>query len=228
MDNSTVQRDPVRQTGRVEVKFIDDEPHYDITPDCAYDFISTDGIQDFPDGGILYHGTLALRNRVSRKTLMDLSQIPGIKIFLDVNLRSPWWNKEDVYPWLEKAYWVKLNQNELESLGFTSPDIKKAMSALLSQFGLHQLILTRGEKGAIVHTDSGEFYEIAPGKIERFVDTVGAGDAFTAIYIHGLMSKRTIPDILNLAQRFSGKVIGLRGAISNDPDFYRDFVDLPE
>ena len=68
--------------------------------------------------------------------------------------------------------------------------------------------------------------KVPPEKLERFVDTVGAGDAFTAVYIHGLRAGWGIPQTLEVAQRFAGKVIGLRGATTDDPEFYRDFIQL--
>lgn len=225
MDTTTVQLDPQHQTGRVEIKVVDDEPHYTIIPDCAYDFIAVDGLGDLPTTGILYHGTLGLRNDVAREAFLMLAQKPQLSIFLDVNLRPPWWQQDDVYHCLRQARWVKLNEDELRQLGFTAADIGKAMRSLLNQFRLEQLIVTRGAEGAMVLTEEGEFHHVVPEPVKQIIDTVGAGDAFTAIYIHGLKEGRPVSDILNVAQQFASKVIGLRGAISTDFSFYRNFID---
>ncbi len=225
MDTTTVQLDPQHQTGRVEIKVVDDEPHYTIIPDCAYDFIAVDGLGDLPTTGILYHGTLGLRNDVAREAFLMLAQKPQLSIFLDVNLRPPWWQQGDVYHCLRQARWVKLNEDELRQLGFTAADIGKAMRSLLNQFRLEQLIVTRGAEGAMVLTEEGEFHHVVPEPVKQIIDTVGAGDAFTAIYIHGLKEGRPVSDILNVAQQFASKVIGLRGAISTDFSFYRNFID---
>jgi fructokinase len=225
MNLSGIQIDSVHQTGRVDVEVIHNEPHYTITPDCAYDFIDADAFSGMPVHGILYHGTLGLRNEVSRNAFAKLAENPDLSIFLDVNLRAPWWQKEEVYHWLEKARWVKLNQDELASLGFASSDIRQDMAGFQSRFGCEQLILTRGEQGATVRSREGQFHHMVPDKVKRFVDTVGAGDAFSAIYIHGLMLGRSIPKTLSVAQRFAGKVLGLRGATTTDSTFYREFTD---
>ena len=226
MDISGVQRDPSHSTGQVEVRIIDHEPHYNIIPDCAYDFIQADAIVPLTPGSLLYHGTLALRSAVSRSTLTQLAQQPGVSIFLDVNLRAPWWHKEEVFHWLQQARWVKLNQDELRLLGFSSADLRQAMTQLQQQFQLEQVILTRGAAGTLVGTGGGEFHAAVPEQLDHFVDTVGAGDAFTAVYIHGLLAGWAIPQTLAVAQRFAGQVIGLRGATTSDREFYRQFSNL--
>jgi len=219
---SGIQIDPIHQTGRVDVKFVHEEPHYTITPDSAYDFIDASTIDREFDGGILYHGTLGLRNEVSRNALSELTRDSGLSIFLDVNLRAPWWGKEEVFHYIKKARWVKLNEEELRSLGFAASDINKAMADLQIEFGIEQLILTRGKEGATVRTKDGALYHKTPESIEHITDTVGAGDAFSAMYIHGLISGWSIPDTLSIAQRFARKVLGLRGATTTDHAFYQD------
>ncbi|MDF1582554.1 MAG: carbohydrate kinase [Methyloprofundus sp.] len=223
MDTSSIQIDPLHQTGQVDIQMLDNEPHYTITPDCAYDFIAADSVRKLPVSGILYHGSLALRHSVAREAFNVLANNPQLAIFLDVNLRSPWWQKEDIYSCLSQARWAKLNQHELQQLGFGATDIKQEMLRLQAQFNLQQLIITRGSEGALVLDAKGEFFNIKPQPVDNIVDTVGAGDAFSAVFIHGLLSGWSVPDILNRAQAFASKVIGLRGASSLDLAFYQDF-----
>lgn len=225
MSLSGIQIDPLHQTGRVDIEVIHDEPHYTITPDCAYDFIDADALSPASVNGILYHGTLGVRNEVSRRALVKLAENPDLSIFLDVNLRTPWWQQEEVYHWLEKATWVKLNRDELRLLGFASSDIRKAMADFQSRFQLEQIILTLAEKGAAVRCKDGQYHHIMPEKARQPVDTVGAGDAFSAVYIHGLLSDWPIPRTLSVAQQFAAKVIGLRGATTTERAFYREFSD---
>lgn len=222
LDRSGVQIDPHHPTGQVEVRIIDQEPHYHILPDCAYDFIAAESLPPV-SGGILYHGSLALRGETTRGALRQLQANPRTSIFLDVNLRAPWWRGEEVFHWLQQARWAKLNQEELRLLGFGSGDLRRDAAQLLQRCGLEQVILTRGAQGALVCTATGECHSAAPQPPERFVDTVGAGDAFTAVYLHGLLAGWPIPRMLALGQRFAGKVIGLRGATTSELDFYREF-----
>jgi len=224
LDSAGIQVDPRHPTGRVDVRFENHEPSYQIVPDCAYDFIA-DVADNAPTGcGILYHGSLCLRNSVSRNAFNRLAQNQNLAIFLDINLRAPWWRKAEVFGWMERARWVKLNQDELKLLGFTAADIRREMARLQTQFAVEQLILTRGELGGLVRTASGEFHHVAPDPSQALVDTVGAGDAFTAIYLHGILAGWSVPETLAAAQRFAGKVVSIRGATTSDADFYHDFI----
>lgn len=222
LDTGFVQRNLQYPTGQVEVKFTDNEPHYTIKPDCAYDFIDADKLEPLASDAILYHGTLGLRNAVSNAAFNRLRENSQISVFLDVNLRSPWWQKEDVYSWLGQARWVKLNQTELQLLGFSDGDIKKAMTDLQQQFGIEQLIVTQGEQGVLLRTEAGEFHYSQPETVKNVVDTVGAGDAFSAVFLHGLLHAWLITDTLTAAQQFAGKIVGLRGATPATVDFYHE------
>ncbi|NOR70486.1 MAG: carbohydrate kinase [Methylomarinum sp.] len=224
MVTQSIQIDPVHQTGQVEVTIIKNEPHYTITPMCAYDFISDEVVENLPDNGILYHGTLGLRNSISRNCLSCIAQQPDLSIFLDVNLRNPWWKKQEVFDWLEQARWAKLNEDELQQLGFVSTDICQSMQKLLTQFQLEQLIVTQGAKGATVLAEDGSLFQETPAPVDSIIDTVGAGDGFSALFIHGLRAGWPIVKTLSVAQRFAGKVIGLRGATATEPVFYQEFL----
>ena len=224
MDMAGIQIDPEHPTGRVAVRIEDNEPSYHIQPDCAYDFIAAGSLAQLPSGGILYHGTLGLRNCTSRAAFNHLAQNTDLAIFLDVDLRSPWWQKEEVFGWLEQARWVKLNQDELRLLGFAAADLRQEMARLQTQFQLEQIILTRGEQGGLVRTSGGAYHQVAAETAQPVVDTVGAGDAFTAIYLHGLLAGWTVPETLAAAQRFAGRVVSIRGATTGDAEFYHDFI----
>jgi len=223
MDMSSLQIDSQHRTGQVEVEFIDDEPHYNIKPDCAYDFIEKDELGKIEHKGILYHGTLALRNKKTLHAFHELSENSQLSIFMDVNLRTPWWKKDQVNRWLKKARWVKLNHDELKDLASTSGNIKQDMAEFQNEHDLELLILTLGAEGAMVRTYEGELHSVAPSNATQFVDTVGAGDAFTAVFLHGLISKWPIVKTLEVAQQFASTVVGIRGATSDDVGFYENF-----
>lgn len=224
MDTTLVQIDDKNPTGKVQVRIQNDEPNYNIVANSAYDFISDDMLSGNIADGILYHGTLCLRNQVSRSAYSKIIQNKKLKIFLDVNLRAPWWKKDEIFTWLKKAHWVKMNQDELKLLAGTAKDITLQMAELQMTYGLEQLIVTRGGQGTIIRTANGDQHSLVPHKIERLVDTVGAGDSFSAVYIHGLLAGLPIDINLHNAQQFASKVIGLRGATTADLNFYNEFI----
>ena len=224
LDAAAVQVDAEHPTGRVEVMIQDNEPSYDIVADSAYDYISAEQVNKPLSTSILYHGTLCLRSRTSRNALREITRHHNVKIFLDVNLRPPWWQRDEVFDWLKSSHWVKMNQEELRLLGGTAADLQQQMAELQESCGLEQLIVTRGEHGTLIRTAAGEFHSLIPEKVERLVDTVGAGDAFSAVYIHGLRVGWPIETSLYHAQLFASKIIGLRGATTTDSAFYQEFI----
>ncbi len=224
MSTESIQIDEKRPTGRVEVTIQDNEPSYNIVENSAYDFINKELVPHSDIPGILYHGTLCLRNQISQKAFNEMRQNLNLKIFVDVNLRSPWWQKESVLESLRHAHWVKMNEDELNLLTETTEDIQIKMTELQKTYKLNQVIITRGAQGTIILADDNKFHSQTPQKVERLVDTVGAGDAFSSVYIHGLRVGWPVELNLQRAQEFARKVIGLRGATTTDSSFYGDFI----
>jgi fructokinase len=223
METSSVQKDPAHWTGRVDVALIDKEPSYDIVADCAYDYIDAGKIDEPEEEGILYHGTLALRNEKTRLAFEGLADNPMLSIFLDVNLRPPWWRADEMQALLKKARWVKLNREELKLLASGSGDIERDMARFQKLYELELVIVTLGAEGALLRSEDGGIQSVAPPGALRIVDTVGAGDAFTAVFIHGLISRWPMDKTIHAAQQFASAVTGLRGAISDDIRFYEAF-----
>jgi len=211
-------------TGRVEVQIADGQPSYHISEDVAYDHIRADRLPDTSADFILYHGTLALRHEGSQQSFDALAERKGCHLFVDINLRSPWWNKNAVLNHLMRARWAKMNSDELMALGFDDPDTNVAMAELMTQTSLEQLIVTRGADGALVRTHAGELIPVAAPPIKRYIDTVGAGDAFSAVYLQGLLANRPIEKNIVMAQQLAADIIGMRGAIPTDRAFYNQLT----
>ncbi len=217
-----LQTDSEHSTGQVAIEFIDDEPHYDIVQNCAYDFIQPFGFLNVAAPRMIYHGSLALRHQLTRQSLnLWLDQNPDIPVFMDVNLRAPWWNKNEILHGIKRARWIKLNEDELRSLGFQDRDLPVAMAEMQTQCDAEQLLVTRGADGALVRTSQGEYFEVRPESNPNLVDTVGAGDAFCACYIHGLLNHQPVASALMQAQDFASKIVSIRGAIPQDISFYQ-------
>ena len=224
MNTEAVLVDAEHPTGRVEVTINDGEPSYDIIADSAYDFISADTSLATATGGILYHGTLGLRSKTARNSFVEITRNESLRIFLDVNLRAPWWQRDEVFGCLRNATWAKMNEGELRLLAEPATDIRQQMAELQVTCELEQVIVTRGGKDTLIRTATGEFHSLLPQKVDHLVDTVGAGDAFSAVYIHGLLAGWPVVETLRRAQRFAGKVISLRGATTKKPLFYEEFI----
>lgn len=219
MDTRYVQRDRQRPTGRVAISFVDGEPCYDIVADCAYDAIERTPLESCR---LLYHGSLAARSEISAATLRAMRSAISGSVFVDVNLRPPWWQPDTLDAMLSGADWVKLNQEELAIIGPAGSGAKSGR-AFFEHYGLRGLLLTRGARGAELLRASDETLAIAPGANTEVVDTVGAGDAFSSILLLGLCRDWPLGLTLRRAQDFASAVVGRRGATIADASFYRAF-----
>lgn len=214
-----LQTDPVRPTGQVAVSFDDGEPSYDIVADCAYDNIEP--ITAAPCQ-LLYHGSLAARSASSARALRQLRASGPQTIFVDVNLRTPWWQAGTVNELLQGAHWVKLNSDELALLAGNTTSADPGTD-FLQRYALQGLLVTHGARGAELLLANGERLQVAPMTDNEVVDTVGAGDAFAAVMLLGLLNDWAMPVVLERAQQFAGALVGRRGATVNDRGFYQKF-----
>jgi len=205
----------------VQVRIEDGEPDYDIVEDRAYDFMEAESLPPIDNAALIYHGSLALRGDASRRCFRRLGETHDLPRFVDVNLRDPWWQRQQVRDLLRGASWVKLNEKELELLG-DGPD-DGAGERFRQAFGLQSLILTRGGEGAQL-LGQGSVLDVAPEPAERVVDTVGAGDAFASIILLGLLNGWSEKLTLERAQSFASAMVGVRGATVQERDFYRHFA----
>jgi fructokinase len=228
MDLGGLQTDPERPTGKVAVSIKNGEPTYDIVEDCAYDAIDAAAVAASTANlscQLLYHGSLALRHELSRAALLQLAAAKPRTLFVDVNLRTPWWQREAILDMLQLASWAKLNEDELALLGRNAQDLMLEPAEFLREFDLQGLLVTRGAAGAELHTVGDEFLQVNPDRNVVKVDTVGAGDAFSAVMILGLVRKWPLQMTLQRAQEFASKIVGQRGATVSDPDFYQSIAE---
>lgn len=230
MNTSAVQVDQKHPTGSVRVKIINGEPEYDITLDCAYDHVDWSALPELPQDSLLYHGTLALRDAQNRRGLRALKNAQSMDGFLDINLRAPFWSEEILTDSLHALKVLKLNQFELQSLDTvfslskTAVETTGLMEAALQRFNLEQLVVTRGKDGAVA-MGSGDARPVSVklNQATEVIDTVGAGDAFSSVLLLGRCLQWPIELTLTRAQNFAAQIVGIRGATSNDANFYRDF-----
>jgi len=220
MPVDNLQTDSSRPTGHVDVSLGNGQPSYVIAENVAYDAIEPT-VLDQP-GDMLYHGTLALRCQQSARALEQLRR-QAKRIFMDANLRDPYWNRKTTLELASKSDWLKINADEFSMLTETPYSEETAM-ALLNQLNLEGLLVTLGSEGACVYTQElSQCASVVPSQHEGIQDTVGAGDGFSAIFIFGLMHNWPMQAILARAQAFASNIISISGAISTDPEFYAPF-----
>jgi fructokinase len=223
MSDAALQTDPQHPTGIVAVTISDGEPHYEILDNQAYDFIAPATLAKL-DCRLLYHGSLALRHPVSRQALETLKSRHRGKVFMDVNLRAPWWDKDLLSAWMADADWVKLNDQELQQLLPGNASLESKMRYFMDQYRLEGLVVTLGSQGALAIGANRELLRVTPTSDVQIVDTVGAGDAFAAVLLMGIAQGWPLLLTMARAQDFASALVGVRGATVQNPDFYLHFV----
>lgn len=143
MGTDGLQNDENRPTGQVSVSFVDGEPKYAIVEDCAYDAIE---VPPLSGCRLLYHGSLAVRSSRSADSLRQLRAIGPDRIFVDVNLRPPWWQRRQLLDLIQGAHWVKLNLDELAALGDPDCPPRDAARRFLDDNQLQALVVTHGKQ----------------------------------------------------------------------------------
>ena len=222
-----MQKDDMYPTGIVSVTTKNGEPEFNIRSEQAYDFINFIELNKRilnKSFSIIYNGTLALRNEPSLETLKMIRMKTGSKVFLDINLRDPWWKHDIIVQEMTEANWVKCNSNELKliarSFNMNQDNVHKLAINLCTQLNLEFLIVTLGEKGALIIDKERQENTMAPVPVTNLTDTVGAGDAFSAVSILGVLKKWDIQTILKRAIDFSAKMCQVKGATLNDKKYY--------
>ena len=164
-------------------------------------------------------GTLAQRSEMSRKAIYDLiDAIPAERntlVIYDINLRQHYYSKELIEASLNRCNVLKINDEEFRTiapmLGFVADNFELGARALIERYGLKMVIVTCGEKGSLIVTQN-ELSRLETPKVE-VVDTVGAGDSFTAALCAGLLQGKDIREVHRKAVEVAAFVCSNAGAM---------------
>ncbi|MDD5111741.1 MAG: carbohydrate kinase family protein [Candidatus Altiarchaeota archaeon] len=144
-----------------------------------------------------FNGQKKLVKQLSDKTVISLS--PG-DLYTKKGLKK-------LRPLLERCGVLILNKKEIEQL--TGTDYKSACKKL-SKLGVKQIAVTLGPKGCYIHCqDKGT---PIPCKKIRPLDTTGAGDAYNAGYLTGILKGKTPLESGRLGNQTAAKCITHKGA----------------
>lgn len=192
---------------------------------AAYDAVSLspgdiDGlIQQAP--GWLYYGTLFSSTLEGEQVLCRLlDALPIAARFYDLNLRPGCYSEGLVKRLLARANVVKLNEEELDAVHeFTG--LPLALEPFCREgakrYGWKSVCVTLGARGCALLA-CGHYVEAEGHRVEA-IDPVGAGDAFAAAFLHGLISEWPAAQIAAFANRVGALVASRPGAI---PDWTVD------
>lgn len=208
-----------KETGRCMVSLDENMvPSYSLIDGVAYDYIQKPYINKHSFDA-LYFGTLALRNENNRSELKKLiAQTEFDDIFVDINIRPPFYSGKTVRFAFENATIIKISDEELpvvmSLLNKIQRSDKECAQSLSNDFpNLKIIIITKGDKGCFVYDCTHKkTYECQSKKVE-VVSTVGAGDSFSAAFLTKYVKTGDINKAILLATDISGFVVSCREAI---------------
>jgi fructokinase len=196
-------------------------PSYHIREDAAWDYITDtpEARASAAEAGAFYFGSLAQRSARSRETLLALLALAprGCLRFFDVNLRRPWPSVETVRESLARADVLKLNHEELplmaEWLSLPGGGDEAAFAdALAARWPVRVVLLTKGPRGAVIYEQDREAVAVPASPAGKIVDTVGAGDAFSAGFLAGRLRGLSYDEAARLGSDLAACVCETAGA----------------
>jgi len=190
-----IQEHDSHGTGVVQVNLDEHgSASYEIKFPSAWDCIelTEESINLVKQSDAFIFGSLIARNKTSKHTLLKLLKYAEYKVF-DVNLRTPYYTKDLLVELMNKASFIKFNDDELleisQYLGSKHSSIEENIRYISNITNTEHICVTKGSKGAILLYD-GTLYVNKGYKVE-VVDTVGAGDSFLATLIDYLLKSKS-------------------------------------
>lgn len=209
-------------TGTVDVVLHAGKPTYDIHTNVAWDHIpftaELEALASQLDAACF--GSLSQRSPVTRETIRSfLHSMPqtSVKIF-DVNLRQSFFSKELIEQSLKLVNVLKLSDEELpvlRDLFELQGGVAEQIRQLLEMFDLRLIAFTRGPLGSLL-LGANEVHDF-PGLEAEVIDTVGAGDSFTAALCMGLLRDWPLSDVNHFANKVAAYVCSQKGATPTLP-----------
>ncbi|MCW8809220.1 MAG: PfkB family carbohydrate kinase [Rhodanobacter sp.] len=239
-----VQMEPVLGTARVIVHEQEHGHAFEIPAELAFDHIdaaaAVAAVSSLAPTATdwLYHGTLALRAPASRAALVAVRASRAFRVFVDLNWREAGPPPAQILSSLQGIEVLKLSEAELSRLlGWLQlpapPETRPlagtrhpSLATLIRHTAARSILVTHGGDGAAIWNAEGVCSaSMSAPTPPRMVDTVGAGDAFSARMLAALVRGQTAEDALAGAVAFASASCGWRGAIPADLGAY-DTVSL--
>ena len=220
-----IRQVPEYATGIVTISLDKDgQPDYVIHRPAAYDVpeLSEEDLTEIFSHPVdwIYFGTLVQTSpAVRRLTQRLLESGKGSRQFYDVNLRNGCWQPSLVLELMARATMVKMNVDEAgvvtqlfgQPLESSSRSLENFCRGAANRFGWEGLCITRGPDGCALLL--GTEYVESSGYAVQALDTVGAGDAFAAAFLHGVGSGWPANRIADLANRVAALVASRPGGV---------------
>jgi fructokinase len=246
LPDAGVQVDATAPTGTATVELSGNGlAHFTVQQNVAWDAIAAndEALAIVSSANAICFGSLAQRCERSRNTIQKLvaaTPTDTLRVF-DINLRQQFYSREVIEQSLRLANVLKLNDDELPTLAemFSFAGSRESQIENMARtFGLRLIALTRGEKGSLLYQrqepqrsletlqKNSARWSDCQSRPVKVVDTVGAGDSFTAALVLGLLRKMDLDEINTIANEVARYVCSQPGATPTLPEEFAKKFDI--
>lgn len=222
IDVSLMQTCADAPTGTVGVELDSQgKPTYIIHADSAWDRLQwrDELLSHVKSADAVCFGTLGQRSAIARQTIrrmIEAAAAAGITRIVDINLRPPFFDAETIRDSIQLASILKLSDEELDevcsAVGIVGTNnVEDSLENLRKVGELEMIVMTRGAQGALLVTADETIHQA--GLPAEVVDTVGAGDAFTAAFLFRELQHKPRRESLQHACKVAAETCSHAGAV---------------
>lgn len=159
----------------------------------------------------IYHTTcFALSKNPAQKTILKKAQEAynlGCKLSIDVNYAKKLWSSQEEAVQVIKTYCsfnplIKISEDDMERL-FEKELPHEEIFNFFHNEGVDIVCLTLGSKGVKLSQKGKEIIQLPAIKIEKVMDSTGAGDAFWSGFLFAYIQEKTIDECLDIALKLA-------------------------
>lgn len=219
VDHQFLQKN-THPTSTVDVFLEDGQPDYRIHENVAWDYLTIDSTiskaLETETWDVAIFGLLSQRRKENAEVIYQVIEAANAhQVFLDVNIRKDYYSLEKLEKSLGLSTILKLNEDELgliRDLFYPKEsELRFAAEKLSNKFNIQTLLVTLGEEGAWAYHNRKWFK--AKSQPVDVADAIGAGDSFSAAFIHAFSKSRDVQTSLECAVEMGGYVASQHGAI---------------
>jgi len=222
-----------KPTSTVNVFLEDGQPEYTIHEDVAWDDLEVgttqiDALRE-KHWDVVIFGLLSQRNESNAQKIYSIINAVNTRhVFLDINIRKEYFSKSKLEKSCTLASIVKLNAEELalmRDLFYPNEnELRFAAEKIASKFNLRVLIVTLGGEGAWAYAHK-RWYKASAIEV-KVADTIGAGDSFSAAFLHVYLQSQDVENALKKAVGMGAFVASHSGAIPEYDDSLKEVLGI--
>lgn len=226
-----VQSDSEYPTGYSKVTLDEyKSAQYEFCEDASDKYIQiTDGIYEqinHEHFHVLCYGTYCQKGKTSRASLKEIVRNCHFDlIFCDINIRDHKCDPKMLTDSLSYCNILKLNDDEIIFLAQKIYEKEMTEMELINKlqqdFAIQIVCVTKGADGCSIYEKANEPIDVK-GKSVKAIDTVGAGDAFSAAFLSGMLQGKSLRECGRWGNLLGGYVASQSGAI---PEYTKELME---